>query len=273
VVIYAVGLVLILIGEWRTASQQGRRLLLRVSVSLAIALAYMFTFGYIGFRQYQKQEAIKLEFRDSPYLSWWVQIRIKHDVAKFRDYLAALDIDVPTDVPPFQVHSGPTSASTNIATPAGLPTYRGGLSIGKDVIGKRSASTLVYGGYVIERLLVPQLNTENMVRLMLVHIGLQHYLNWSYWGGKQVDEDPLWAPASILWDIRDRFGKSFTDRLVANMLRSIVDSPNEVQAPKFDTYLCERLRLADKLTESESQRWPEIESILKQDGGGCKSAP
>jgi hypothetical protein len=68
----------------------------------------------------------------------------------------------------------------------------------------------------------------------------------------------------VLWDIRRRLGRDFTDGLAAYTLMVIADSPEEGRDEKLDVEFWRKLHIADGLLESNADKWPKIVDILKK---------
>jgi len=70
----------------------------------------------------------------------------------------------------------------------------------------------------------------------------------------------------VLWAIREKFGKEFTDQLVTYTLKSILDNPTEGATGKdFDLYFCRKLKIGDSVIDG-GDKWTEIAEILKKSG-------
>ena len=104
------------------------------------------------------------------------------------------------------------------------------------------------------------------------------YLNRSFWnfGGpemamicqtkapRQSGDGDAPLPVSYLWTIRMKYGKQFTDNLVAFTLRAIVDKPYDPSENHFSGYLYRRMSIAESVVDSGRAKWPDITNILTQ---------
>jgi hypothetical protein len=104
------------------------------------------------------------------------------------------------------------------------------------------------------------------------------YINRSFWefGGQDMailyqakatqelgDTDAL-LPVSYLWTMRVKYGKQFTDSLVAFTLRAMVDKPYDPSEKHFNGYLYRRMSIAESVVDSGRTKWPDITDILTQ---------
>ena len=222
---------------------------------------------------------IKLQFKASPFFNHKTRGRITHDITRFRDYFVRLGIPVPMEVPPISL--APGENTSGISTPPGLPTYRGTVQIGKKQVSKPSAATGAYCGYAINRIFwdtdspfqpwygdMPNPNINALGGMMILEQGLSGYFNSSFWN-EQL-QPPMMPWAYRLWRIREKFGRDFTDRLVAVALRSMIDNPNEgrdkpMDFSFIDVYFARKLKIGDSVIDDGMSRWPEILNILKEE--------
>jgi hypothetical protein len=244
----------------------------RVSVLLVAVVAFVTIFYFPLKKQYRREMMPELTFKESVALPWWRQQIIRHDLAGFKDYIAALHIDTPTDLPPFVV----TNDSNGAGTPTGMPVYRGQLEIRKTEVVDRKESTMLYGEFVITKLLerspimrykdINNLDMDQIFFGLRTQMSVNSYLNWSYWGvaGKRQDEF-----SDVFWSIRDKLGKSYTDRLVGSFLHITLDTPKEGAGQPnepFPIQFKKKLAVADGIIESDKHNWPAIQEVLDHPG-------
>ncbi len=141
---------------------------------------------------------IQITFKSSSALNDKVRHRIVQDLTRFRDYLVSLGIPAPVDLPPFGVRKADGGTGTGTSTPEGLPTYRGNLELGEKLVKDPTQATLLYCGYVMDKILLdaesplqpafgeaPHVSVINLGRAMLIGHGLTSYLNASFWNKRQ----------------------------------------------------------------------------------------
>jgi len=276
-IVYGVGILSFVFAAWHWEATAGwRRWQKTVSVVLLLAVCTVVVY-FPSIKQYHRETDIRLVFKESPLFSWWVRRRITHDVARFRQYLLALDIAVPMDTPPLDVYD----TQRMVAAPL---LYRGSLGIARERIHDRMAATGVYADYVFGRLALmtpeqaqefftatpPYFRDEKSRFFLGSRVTMSdicsRYFNWSFWERKPADALDSWE--FTLWDIHEQLGGEFTDKLVANAMKVILDSPTEARdfGVNWDSYLSHSLKLADSIVESDERRWPAIEAVLKQHG-------
>jgi hypothetical protein len=201
---------------------------------------------------------------------------MRRDITRNQDYFVRLGIQVPKDLPPIRVQTGPNSGTNGIYAPESLPNYRWEMVIGENFVNDRTAATGMYGSFVIGQLVNdPKIlkqfagNLGTFMQPLLLWQSFSEYFNASFWNKRPAAAFP-WA--TQLWKIRDKLGSDFTDRMAAYTLMSIVDNPAEGQETNFDAmknfniYFYRKLKVGDSVIDNESKRWAEIVQILKADG-------
>jgi hypothetical protein len=205
-----------------------------------------------------------LTFKSSPLLTQKTRTRIKRDITRFRKYLVGLGIPVPLEFPPISVDM--SDNTSGMQTPPQLPTYRGTVSIGKKVIQDPTQATSVYGDYVFKMQFEKVLNNlDDILRTMVIEKSMVNYYNWRFWDKRPAQALDIYA-GGVLWTIREKFGKEFTDQLVTYTFQSMLDDPNEgASGQDFDLYFCRKLKIGDSVIDG-GDKWPQIAEILRKDG-------
>jgi len=72
--------------------------------------------------------------------------------------------------------------------------------------------------------------------------------------------------AGALWDIREKFGQDFADRLVGYTFRAMMDGPTKSQTEDVDSYFMSKLKIGASVLDNDGSRWPEIEGIVRKHG-------
>ena len=220
--ISVIGLSVLLLVLWKWERVISRQRL-RWAVGVGAVIVYCTSLTFPITKQYQRETDINVTFKESPAFTWWRRQLIKHDPARFRDFLKELDIQVPDSLPPFGVSTGRLAQGTNIATPPNLSLNRSELSIGESVVKDRVTVTGVYAGYVVARNLqnanadIPQPITPNQNRIyewsstLMVGIGFSRYFNYSFW--RKAPPDIGFPPLHLFWNLRNPLGAHLSDRL------------------------------------------------------------
>ncbi len=267
-VVYAASLISILFGfwKWEWIAHWGK---LQKTVTLFIvSLASAWVLSYPVREQYEREIMTNLEFKESSELSFWRQQIIRYDLGGFRAYLTSLGIAVPSDLPPFSI-SGQGIVGTH--TPPEMPIYRGDLTIGKQQLGDRTAPTMVYGSFVIEKLFEHSQIARggpswfhHFLFGTQIEMATNLYFNWSYWG-KRSPAIPN-PETGILWEVRQQLGQEYTDKLIASLLLVTADTPDEGIATVGENFSVEfkrKLAIADSLVESDKANWPVIQKLAE----------
>jgi hypothetical protein len=245
-----------------------KRVLARFAMIVLVGMGLYATWIYMP---RPEPRNITLTFRDSPYLTKAVERRLTRDFNDMRNYFSSLDIAIGSEVPPISIVQG---SSSGLTENFGLPGYRNDLTIGSDVLGDPMACTRDYAYWVIGRLflsqqravrvLPPDPNSENKLdgfQQIMLEQTFVAYFNWSFWG----TEVPYGhKQPEILWEIRSKLGDIFADRLIAAMLRTTVDTPDEGADKNSDIYFVHKLKIAYSIVGSGDEKWLQIVDILKK---------
>ncbi|PYU54860.1 MAG: hypothetical protein DMG55_30070 [Acidobacteria bacterium] len=71
-------------------------------------------------------------------------------------------------------------------------------------------------------------------------------------------------PVSYLWAIRERYGKSFTDRLVAYTTKELTDNPAIGPTERFPDWFVRAVTNANFVVDNKAEKMPAIRNILNQ---------
>jgi len=252
----------------------------------------------------EKRVAIThLRFKDSPIFTAKRKSRIEANISKIDLFFKRIEIDVPTDIPRIGVNMQATTG-TGSSSSISPQHYQESIDIPVNQIDDPEKITLSYCQYVIWKMLVSSLPPtpqeedasdkrdfstraqEYWSKPELIDSNYRHwvamtvpiYLNWSFWNRKGTDHDspcdkkarlasedvPWPIPVRFFWSIREKYGRSFADQLVAYTLKEMRDNPHTDPKEKFHAYFIDHLRRADSLIDNEQgARFPEIERLLE----------
>jgi hypothetical protein len=231
---------------------------------------YCAFFGWATLSQYDNQHDIHLIFK--PSVSEYRQFVTKNDLAEFRNYFRGLDVPTPADDPVIGIEiNGNCSSFHNPQTHRSV--LRREILIGEKCL-TREEMTQSYSDFVIERL--PQSKSldndiNHLFPFMLAQATFSTYFNWSFWGNERTDFCPggstvgmgMYAPT--LWKIRQKFGRDFTDRMVAFAARLTADDPLDGMDKDAGIYVARKLKEGDSVVDDKGN-WSIILDILKSDG-------
>jgi hypothetical protein len=227
-------------------------------------------------------------FKDSPLFT----LRRKQLTAKkfteFKAYLAEVGIDVPKGFPPIGIETDKTMAP-HVTTSSGA-AYHDTIWMKADQLDDPRMITQNYSGYVFSTLLtkpmiakfqaLPReepLDSEARRKVMQeddsrwnAELAMFRYFTWSYWGRPEKEQTvcPYHQSmlfVSYLWQIRETYGKDFTDRLLAYTTREMIDNPSEPNET-FPMWFLQSISNANSVVDNKSEKMPAIRQILNQCG-------
>ena len=242
-------------------------------VSVCLGMVYWYSID-TAFRHWLPQPrhvvyekyALHIIFKDSPAFTPEVKIQISDLMEDFSGYLAHLDIPVPDRLPPISIDSAMPHGGGAMGSPQ-EPYYRSNLVLSKSAATDPKQLTDVIGVHIIDSILEnPKYYSGNALYAMGSGHSLRMYFKWSYWNDKGNEGD-RWADA--FWEIRQKYGQEFTDRLVAFTLRAMMDGPKEPppkvgpgDISKIDGYIYKNVLIADSVVDNEQQKLGDIRNIF-----------
>jgi len=272
ILVYLFCLTLLLFGGWKWEGTVSWRLWRKLLGCGLVTLVFCIIVSYPVSRQYERETSIKLSFKQSPLLTWWIRQRIIRDVAAFKQYLKALDIVVPEELPPVAVSelAGFEVYFSNDCCRLSASPYRGELSVKPTDIHNRMAATDSFVMYVVLLQFEPFLAKESSeafshdARAPVAYAAGEYY-NSSFWDTVPTPDKGTWT--TVLWEVRDTLGKAYTDRLVASALKVALDSGKSLAyEPNGDLWFASVLWTADHFVESDSRNWPGVAAVLARHG-------
>jgi hypothetical protein len=232
---------------------------------------------YLGWSYMPRPEPKKLilTFKGSSFVTAAIERRLDRDFNGMRNYFEALGIKTNADVPPITIVKGSAGGYDEAG---GLPQYRKSIRIGSDNLSSVEDCTGAYADYAVDQLFnaSPRLtrimegqppDQEHILKLIeQVYVAreLSTYFNHSFWG--EIDDKKQVIRKSVLWEIHEKLGADFTDRLAAAVLNTTVDTPDEGSDPNFLIYFSRKIKIGYSIVESGQEKWSTIVEILKENG-------
>lgn len=228
-------------------------------------------------------------FKDSPLFTPQRKRAIAKQITEFKAYLIGLGIDVPKEFPPIGVETDETAAP-HISQSSG-PSYHDTIWMRSDQLDDPRMITQSYSGYVFATILtkpmIPKFQAlpfdeplESDARRKVMdedyyrhdaNWAIFRYFVWSYWG--KPDKEEMVCPfhgsmlfATYLWEIRERYHKDFTDRLIAYTTKELVDNPSISQGERFPNWFFRAMTNADFVVDNKGQKISDIKTILNRCG-------
>ena len=269
-------LAVVLVWRWEYPSRLGR---------CVLVVSAVLVYGTLIFvpihREYERESSAHFSFKDSSSLSWSRKAILSHDLSGFEHYLASLGIEIPGSVPPIAITDssgwsredmsvsferdnidnaaivGTKDAATGLIVHVQRPAQ---LNFGKDQVGQRESITTIYGDYLITLLA----GKSGSVVAWNSGFGYSCYFVHSYW-----DEPPQKSgvPCSLFWEIRNKLGRAFADKLAAAALNSLEgDRPEAHTDPSSSAY--RSIMIGDSMIDSQCEKWRDIRQSLVAAGIG-----
>jgi len=242
--------------------------------------------------------ALKLDliFKDSPLFTEKRREAITKDINDFADYLSALGVPIPTDIPPIGIDTkNPKATGWSFNEQSNNKYYYNKFTLQQGMLDDRQKITEAFCNFVIGRFIYKPrspLAVANLATLTpqqfydathtpeqmdqsyrwTASVPVTQYLNHSYWNQqfaknqRPVCPDQGDGTAYYLWEARMRFGKEFTDKLAVFTLRAIMDKPYTDPTQHYRQYFYERLSTADSVIDNENAKMPGFDGILKECG-------
>jgi hypothetical protein len=218
-------------------------------------------------KQYEREFDSGVRFKEAPEFDWFYEFEIRREITKMHDYFRYLEIPVPEKLPPIGVKHGSGSSSRyEVSCSPDEPMYRQNILIGeRDALEHNiRAFTDRYADYVMLCDMRGMLNWHPTNKAETVKDSLRFdvlsalgpYFNWSFWDTKDGRSYSPWS--QYLWNIRERFGKKYTDALVANTVQTLIDNPNEGDDDNLDAYFCYHLKTAFKDIDNGARQWSDV---------------
>jgi len=233
-------------------------------------------------------------FKDSSLFTQERRNRITQEISSFATYLESLGIPIPENIPPIGIDtSNPKGDGWSFNSEADSKYYYDKFMLGQGAVDRKQKITeafcmFVLGRFVYKKLPPPAIRQsetpeefwnamhtpermENSYRWMATVI-LAQYLNHSYWNQSFAKNQTPVCPdqgdgmSYYFWEIREHYGREFTDKLAAFTLRAVVDKPYTDTKQHYREFFYERLKMADSVIDNENAKMPTIDAILKKCG-------
>lgn len=227
----------------------------------------------------------KLIFKDSPLFTSHRQRVITKYFLNSRAYLVGVGVDVPKEFPPIGVETDKTMAP-HVSSSSG-PSYHDTIWMKADQLDNPRMIIQSYFGYVFYTILMKpmiqkfqaqpagqSLNAETQKEdeyRWFAELVIFQYFTWSFWDKRDKEEtvcpyhqSPM--PVSYLWGIRDRYGKRFTDRLVAYTTKEISDNPSIGPTERFPDWFVRSMTNANSVVDNKAEKMFAIREMLNQCG-------
>jgi len=222
-------------------------------------------------------------FKDSPLFTPQRKRVIAKYFLDFRAYLTGLGIDVPKEFPPIGIETDKTMAP-HFSYSSG-PSYHDTIWMKFNQLDNPRMITQNYSGYVFSTILlkpmIPKFQAQQRGQPpnaeiqkedhygWYAELAIFQYFTWSFWNKRDKEETVCpyhqsMLPVSYLWAIRERYGKSFTDRLVAYTTKELTDNPAIGPTERFPDWFVRAVTNANFVVDNKAEKMPAIRNILNQ---------
>ena len=219
----------------------------------------------VGPRSYQ----LSFVFKDSPLFSDTTKTFVKDKIEDYFEYLEGTGLSVPRELAPIGVATPDGLGGCggySIARPA--PLYRQGeIYFEETCLNNGEAITGIYSDWVFQNLLDESLHglkAGDVGVRMASQKTLSLYYQSSFYGSLSPDaQKGLNSWPVVLWDMRTQFGKDFTDRAIAQAVRSMNDDDVQYKdGIPIDAYWCYHLGIGVSVIDNNHQKYDGIRRLL-----------
>ncbi len=185
-------------------------------------------------------------------------------MTSFKKYLADLGITLPEETPPI----GSTKKAEEMAiSNIGSLSFMGVLLIGENHLDDSVIVVKAYSKWALTNLVLSQPKRDDKgMNDLNTALKTADVLS-AYYTSSFFDEKPHgWGWPFALMEVRGKFGKDFTDRMVAYSFRTILNNLSESDNQDFDAYFLRYLAVGDFVMDPGRAKWPEISEILNRNG-------
>jgi hypothetical protein len=254
----------------------------RIRTFTVSAILTLLLFGYGDWRLVRSQSKdqprsyqLSFTFRDSPLFTNSAKTFIEDKTEDYFEYLERIGITPPHEMPPIGVATPDGfggCGGSSVTTPA--PSYRqGAIYFAETCLNDATEITGIYSDWVFGVLLnenLPTVGADKGNRFQVQKLLSDYYVSSFYdilFSGSPQD---IRSWPVILWDIRKQFGRDFTDRSLAQAIKSMNEEGlrHKLGMP-FDDYLCYHLGIGVSLIDNEHRKFEGVRTLLKM-RGQCK---
>jgi hypothetical protein len=200
-------------------------------------------------------------FKDSPLLTTERKRAITEEINGLYSYLVGLGFSPPADTPPIDITASGGGFGGMFTTPINPKLLS--FSVSSDNLIKTARDG--YSQYVFTRMLNPYLNyPENFVnRTDFVNVYWQ-YFAYAFSGHL---ESPVWQKEWVraLWQIRTRFGASFTEQALVQGA-ALLDQSGFARDVPFDLFFFFRFRYGEQAVTGDQDKLLAIDELLRNAG-------
>jgi hypothetical protein len=206
---------------------------------------------------------LKLIFKDSPLFTVSRRRRIADEMEKFYRYLVELGLEAPKEVPPIGTRKQGGFAMA-YALPG--PVYMDSIGLPSSELDNPMTPVRGYAMYCFPFMLHAHGRSgpgwDRRQRASWVFQG--------YFVSSFTNDPPQTGTSDIakwidgLWDVRQRYGQQFSDRLSSFALKSLNDFPeNEKEIPNFNAYFYNAVMAGEFVLDNDLSRMGPIAAIFQ----------
>jgi hypothetical protein len=220
-----------------------------------------------------------LEFKYSPLITASTKESIVDAVGGYFEFLKEIGIEIPPRLPPVGVYSGSDSTGSSYHPSEPISDN---IMIGENKLKNPRDITMEFSEWLVGSQLMGEPMTSapkpNTLLSVVVADTVKHniagYLNFSYWEEKAPTEGGGWI--DVFWDIREKFGNEFADKLAAKTLEVAINKQARVamlaptQSKEFERLSNEHfyryLMVAEEYFDNQDAKLEEVNTIIGSHG-------
>jgi len=210
-----------------------------------------------------KSLMIRMNFKDSPLLTPPRRENISRTVDNFYRYpTVEVGFDLPAELPPMGV--SPRGSLFLAGGQKDAPIYYSHIIVPEDALDNPDLIRSAYSTYAFERALVPAQGPLVQMDEAAAWIFFCYYP--SSFSGNQIcaSDSPEGKWRSALWEIRSRFGRAYTDKLLFYTFKMWETSVNKQE--NFDVFFFNKLLAGESAINNDMGRFTAISSVITNHG-------
>jgi len=205
-----------------------------------------------------REAKFRVVFQDDKPLTDQIKNDMRTEIAQLQDYFAGLGLTMPSELPPI---GSTDKVKDSIIGNFGSRPYLGVILIGEASLRNRTVIANTYIRWCFTQLALTASRSASADADAYVNVAGVFIAYYTISFLNQEPHGRGWAFA--LANVRSKYGREFTDRMVAYAFRSILDDPQLYKDKTVESCLLSSLAVGEFAMNTGMARWPEIQMVLQ----------